>query len=210
MTLKEFYGIRLVRTNGRTLCLAFFVIGGYVAEAKLNDKHLKALALIEQNRMTNTEIAKVCGFSVDYFHDLYEGNVEKCGKVADLFRSHVESISQKQHKQIKPLTRKNKLIALELLNDKLNKLKKNPKGSNTRELTMILNSLSKATPDVEIETFNQFNSMSPEEMANEFRRLKSLASEAIRGRVHGSSGSGTSEVPEAVRLRAGINKKPEA
>ena len=179
-------------------------------EVKFNEKHLKALALIEQGNLKLGEIAKQCGFSQDYFYDLYEGNTQKCGSIASAFRIEIENLANKTHKKIKPLLRENKLLILKQLNDRLKEIQQNKRKTNTRELTMILNALGKSSPDVEIEQFNQFNSMTPEEMANEFRRIKSLVTDTQRGRIQSPTASGTSEIPEAIRERAGLNKKPEA
>lgn len=171
--------------------------------AGLNDKHRAALALIEAGNASLTDIAKQVGFSVQYFHDLYEGDIKKAGTIATLFRREVDKLHAVTDKKIKHLSKGNRKLALELLNGRLLELKqrKHLTEDNIKEICAISNALGKMTPNVEIGQFSYTQGLSTEDLANEFRRLKSLVSTSQSGRIQPIEQDGSGEVCETPEPR---------
>ena len=177
---------------------------------ELNAHHWEALKLLATNDHTVKDVARLTKFNLDHLYDLCEGNVGKCGPVATAFSSEYHKIDKELSKKIKKLTKLNKELVLEMLNARLIKLKKSGK-SDSKEMTSILNALNKATHNVEIDQLNQFNSMSPEEMVIEYKRLLSLGSREVkRKRIPESVSSGSGKVPSALRERYRLLSEPEA
>lgn len=160
---------------------------------KLNKRHLEALSLLATNNHTIKEVAKLTKFNLDHLYDLCEGNTAKAGTVALAFKAEYRKIEKEQAKKIKSLTKANKELVLEMLNQRLVDLKQRGKF-DPRELTSILNALNKATPNVEIDQLNQFNSMNPQEIAIEFRRLSAIARDVKRTGVSAAERRGSASL----------------
>ena len=78
--------------------------------AELQDKHWKALQLIEGCELTLKQIAKEVGISQDVMYDLNEGNSDKLGSIADLFHAEVQRINRKLVKKAQELTKSEILV----------------------------------------------------------------------------------------------------
>lgn len=169
---------------------AFFVVGRSMSKsAGMAEKHYKAIKMLVEAESSTEQIAKSCGISTDYLYDLIEGS-PKAAPLSYLFKSELQKQLSQSHKDLHKLTKECKKIAIELLKDRvieIKKLKKRP----TKELVSIVNALNKATPNVEIGQFNQFNQMTPQELSVEYRRLISLGTGKVVGRAIPDSPKGT-------------------
>jgi len=156
------------------------------APAKLKPKHYKALELFEEGLLNLAEIGAACGISRDTIYDLFEGNIEKQGEVAALFKEELARVTARTQTRIKEMSKDTKKLAIYQLNDRLRTLnqRKRKTSDDTKEITSILNALAKSTAGIEIGSFSITKGMSPEEIKNEFRRLRVIAlSASKRGRI---------------------------
>lgn len=151
--------------------------------AQLGPKHYKALELIEEGTLTYKEIAHQIGVSEKTLYHLIEGNLEKEGTIASLFESEVKKITLRSQSKVRQLTHDNKKLALLQLNDRLKHLKKKKKldRDDSSELTKIINSLSKMTPTVEINSLSIHKGLTERDVLHEFQRLTALANAALKG-----------------------------
>jgi len=178
--------------------------------AKLSPKHHKALELFEEGTLSIREIAAATGFGNDVMYDLFEGNAQKLGDTAHLFKAELDKITQRSHEKTKTLVKDNKKLVQLKLNEFLKGAqKKKATPALVKQVVSVANTLNKATPNVEIGSFTyQYQKgMSQEELINEFTRLHAIARNALIGsgvprigrpgqnRLSGSAESGDS-VPE--------------
>lgn len=159
-------------------------------EVKLNDKQLKALSLLNEGTKSIKEVAREVGWKPDYLYDLIEGNVSKAGKPAELFQLEMQQIDKNLTKRIKSLVKRNKSLALQLINEVLHAFRTQQLGlDEIKILTQINATLAKETPQVEIGSlsYNYTKGLSVEELLYEYNRLKSLAEgSSNRGAVQAS------------------------
>ena len=146
----------------------------------LQPKHWKALELWEEGLLSIKEIAAACGIPIDSMYDLFEGNSQKIGQTAHLFKAELDKITVRTASKIKILVKDNKKIALIMQNERLKELRAlTDRGKDeSLEVNKILNTLSKSTPGVEIGSFHSISltkGMTPEELVYEFRRLSAIA-----------------------------------
>jgi len=175
--------------------------------AKLQPKHFKVLELFEEGIFSIKEMAAACKIPLETLYDLFEGNSETQGTIAHLFREELNKLSARNSVKIKHLTKSNKVLAMAMIYDRLVELKKKKKLSpqNTQELTKILNTLTKATPGVEIGSFSLTKGLSAEDLANEFKRLSSIARNASNGLgVQDSDPGESGDIPPAPGRRDSI------
>jgi hypothetical protein len=162
-------------------------------DTKLGPKHLKALELMAEGRLPLKEIAKICGWAESYFYDLVEGNAEKTSNVAFLFSAEVDKINAKNTKRIKSLSKDIQRMILSSWDAKIkNEDGKQLTEDEEKQRVAIYNAIAKATPNVEIGSFSYTKGLSAEDLVNEFKRLKSLASDS-RG-VRSASPGRTREI----------------
>lgn len=152
----------------------------------LKPKHYKALELWEEGILSLKEIAHACKIPEDTMYDLFEGNSQKAGETAHLFRAELEKITKRTAAKVRHLVKDNKKIALYMMNNRLKELKaKVVTKEVSYEIARILSVLGKVTPSVAVE--NNFHSLSitrgmtAEELAYEFRRLNAIARLASNG-----------------------------
>jgi len=156
--------------------------------AVLQAKHWKALQLIEEGDLSIKEIAAACGISSEILYDLHEGNSKDQGTLALLFESEMGKINKRISKKIRHLVKDNKQLALRKVNEYLRDLQKTKAdASMMKEVTKIINSLSKSTPTVDMEV-SIHRGLTSEELTNEFKRLGALARFALSGRGVSSIG----------------------
>jgi hypothetical protein len=166
----------------------------------LQPKHWKALELWEEGLYSIKEIAAACGMGYDSLLDLFEGNSQKMGELAHLFKAELDKINVRTTSKIKTLSKDNHKIALLMMNDRLKELNKIKKKdvNVSKEVTRIMNSLSKVTPSVEInsQSLSFTKGMTPEELVYEFRRLSAIArNPSVGGRVPGFGPGTEGRVP---------------
>ena len=171
--------------------------------AELRPEHYKALELLGEGALSIKEVADACSIDQGVMYALYEGDIAKVGTVAALFRAELEKQSIKNSEQTRVLRKDSSKKALYMVNERLTHLKNSPKlgEKEVREVTRIMNALSKATPTVE---FNQqvsiYKGYTPEEIVHEFKRLSAIAKHTLDGRGVPSSGKGRAgEIPQAPR-----------
>lgn len=150
------------------------------ANEGLQPKHWKALELWEEGLLSLKEIAGACKIPLESMYDLFEGNAQKVGQTAHLFKSEVDKITTRTASKVRVLVKDNKKIALIMMNNRLKELRSLPKldREDSAEVAKILNTLNKATPGVEIGNYHSMSithGMTPEELVYEFRRLSALA-----------------------------------
>ena len=151
--------------------------------ASLSPKHFKALELIEEGQLSLKEIAKAIGLSYDHLKDLYQGDIARCGQTGELFKSEVNKITARNSARVKHLVKDNMKLALLKMNERLRELQaKKADPEMIKELTSILNSVSKSTPNVEIGSFSITKGLTAEEMIHEFKRLGSIARFSLVGK----------------------------
>ena len=168
----------------------------------LKPKHYKALELWEEGILSIKEIAKACDFPVDSMYDLFEGNAQKQGQAAHLFKAELDKITTRTSAKVRHLVKDNKKIALGMMNDRLKALK--AKGDLTEkesgEVSKLMGVLNKATPGVEIGSFHALSitkGMTPEELVYEFRRLSAIArNPSVGGRVSSVGPGKQSRIPD--------------
>ena len=180
----------------------------------LSEKHWKALQLIDEGKSSLKEIAKICDWSAAYMYDLYEGDTEKGGKIAELFQAEVRKLENKNVSRIKTLTKDNKQLALRMMNEFLRRKMSMEYVSDddTKLITTVFNALSKATPNVEIGSmsWSYVKGLTTEELVHEFNKLKSLAEGSSDSRGVSKAGSGSSRVlPSSAERRSEPYEEPE-
>lgn len=165
-------------------------------EVKLQSKHRLALKLIEEQNLTIKNIALQCGIGLDIMYDLYEGNSEKLGTIAHIFKAELQKIAHRQNKKINELLKGSKILALYKINEYLTIHKKSKANKAlVYECTRILNSLAKSTPTVQIDSFSYTQGLTAEDLINEFTRLGAIAKNAlVRERIPGSGSTGPGDV----------------
>jgi hypothetical protein len=147
--------------------------------AELGEIHWKALSLMEQGNLSRKEIAKECGWGEDYFYDLCEGRIEKCGYTAELFKNEIKKIDKKKDDLSKSLIKANTVAAQELIQRTLSELKSKSKHKleEKKLIATLTNALAKCTPNVSVSnlSFSYTKGLNPEELIYEFKRLKAIA-----------------------------------
>jgi len=168
----------------------------------LKPRHYKALELWEEGILSIKEIAKACDFPVDGMYDLFEGNAQKQGQAAHLFKAELDKITTRTSAKVRHLVKDNKKIALEMMNTRLKVLKsqKSLTEKESGEVNKIMGVLNKATPGVEIGSFHALSitkGMTPEELVYEFRRLSAIArNPSLGGGVSGVGSGKQSRIPD--------------
>ena len=177
----------------------------------LQPKHLKALGLIEENILSLQEIAKASNISYSYLRKLVEGTAD-AGNMGQLFHSEVNKIYKRIDHRNKKRVRQTKDLLLKRLEKWSRELPPSKlKDPQVRRILEALNTLSKATPQMEVNAYTQiYSSMTPEDLANEFRKLKTLAQLALDGTGVPGVGSGKSgEISRLIKSGGTVPKKQE-
>jgi len=152
--------------------------------AGLQPKHYKALELLAEGSLSIKEVGEACGIEPQSMYALVEGDIGKLGQVAALFQSQLNKLNAKTNDKIRVLSKDSKKKALYMINERLTHLKRagNLGEREVREVTRIMNTLTKSTPTVE---FNQnvsiYKGYSPEEIVHEFKRLSAVARHTLNG-----------------------------
>jgi len=175
-------------------------------KSRFNDKHLKALELIKDNKLSVKEIADQVGFHSRHLYQLMRGDA-KTGLIGQLFAEELGKID----KVVQQRTDRKMLQARELLYDRLLTWSKTVQqvDSTTKHRMMIdsINALSKAFTQINIQSYTWKSGMTQEEALNEFRRLTAMAKQAtIRSRVSKPKSRGTKQIPLSDRQ---VNSLPE-
>lgn len=163
-------------------------------KSKLNEKHLKALELLKDNKLSPKEIAAQLGFAYSYFKDLIAGR----GPTGQLFNSEYKKILS----EIEERTTSNILKTREILVNKLLKWASELKPddvqtvSRHKQVVDTVNALTKAVPVVSVNQYSWHTNLTGENLVNEFKRLRALAkSSTIRERVPEAPEGGAGEIP---------------
>jgi hypothetical protein len=152
----------------------------------LEDKHWKALELIDSGARNMAEVARTCGMDERDFHHLLSGNVEKMGNRASVFQKEYmkvldKKINQKE-KLVAELLQSSQATALEVLERQLNvyKAKKSLDKDDQKMLTYLTKALAALKPSGPksmklSQTWNYTKGLTPQELAHEYSRLKGLS-----------------------------------
>jgi len=169
----------------------------------LQPKHWKALELWEEGLLSIKEIAAACKIPTESMYDLFEGNAQRIGQTAHLFKAEIDKITVRTTSKIKTLVKDNKKIALIMMNERLKELRAIPDKGNREslEVNKILNTLSKSTPGIEIGNYHSLNitrGMTPEELVYEFRRLSAIARDpSVGGGVRETDERSEGRIPKS-------------
>jgi transcriptional regulator with XRE-family HTH domain len=149
-------------------------------KSKLKEKHLLALKLLAEARLSRDEIAESCGMSKESLSNLCNGNVAACGDLALAFKTEYQKIVAKQTEDCEKLHKENKALVLTKLNQRLrNLLPFKPTKDMTVELVSILNALTRADQVVSGDVHTHYH-LTAEERANEFKRLIALTAQDVQ------------------------------
>ena len=162
---------------------------------QLSPKHWKALELIEEGTLSLKEIAKTIKMSQWTFYELMSGNTAKTGSVGELFYAELRKQHARNVTKTKHFHKDNQKLALIQLNNRLRELHAQPSSKESAaEICKILNSIGKAQPNVEINnnSWSYTKGLSAEELVHEFKRLGTLARNALNGTGVPSSNQGGS------------------
>jgi len=178
----------------------------------LNEKHRKALALIEKGSHTLDNVAKLVGWKPQYLYDLYEGDTGKAGSVATLFVAECRQIDKKRTQRIRELAKSNKALAHEQINRILEtyKHKRQLSGEDKKMIGTLMNCLAKATPSVEIGSvsYSYTKGLTAEQLIHEFNRLQTLAGgSSNRGAVQEAFTGRTGALPESPESGSGVEEE---
>jgi hypothetical protein len=155
----------------------------------LNKKHLKALELLRTTDMPVFQVAKEVGMNKDHLFDLLCGS-EKAGPVAQEFSAMYSKVIEDLDKRIQLNTKQLKDIVTTGLMDWAKQQKTLTEGARTTyvQVTKAL----QATPTYNIGSVSYSRGLNPEEMVNEFKRLRAIADSALgRTAVQGVGGEGS-------------------
>lgn len=161
-------------------------------KTELNDKHWKALGLLE-NGMLRKNVATAVGWKRDYLDKLCVGNTQVCGKGAILFKAEYLKIQKKHAEETTQLVADNMKKAQELIGEVFAEIKgkKKKTDADKKILSMYTNAIAKCQPGQGAKnvSFSYTKGLTAEELIHEFKRLKTVAESSFeRG--------GISETPE--------------
>jgi len=143
---------------------------------RLSPSQLKALKLLRGTDYSLKRVAELSNIHYDEMCDLYAG-LPPSDPVVQLFGSELKKIDKNKADKIKRITRENKLIVMEEINEFL--LANRRDGVRDEDtLVSVLNALSKASVGIEINQNiqnNIFAGMTPQELVHEYKRLTALA-----------------------------------
>lgn len=179
----------------------------------LQNKHKRALQLIEAGNLTLPEVAKACNISLDYMYELYYGK-SQAGKMGQLFKAEVDKITARNAEKTKDLATENRLLILMKQNEWLKTLKDVPVVDDEllKQLNSTLIAINKASPNVQIGdvTFNNLNIDTQEARLDVFKQLKDTAQHLLdRGGVSGTATERTEEIPQITTDGKGGEGKAE-
>jgi hypothetical protein len=187
-------------------------------KSELKPSHYKALTLWEEGLLSIKKIAKACKFSEDQMYHLFEGNSQKAGQVAHLFKAEMDKITARTAVKNKQTIRDNKKQSLYLMNARLKDLRAKEIAGNltqtdTKEVVSIMNALNKATPTVEIGSYHSLSihkDMSSQELMYEFERIRSIADNAFNPRgVQEAAARDAGRVSPVTKPRGRVSEEPE-
>ena len=168
-----------------------------------NEKHLKALELLEKGGLSTESIAKECGWTAKYLYRLKEGDTAQAGSVASLFMEEVKKINHKKAAKLKELVGANRVKGNEQIHRFIEEIEntKNPSIQEKKLLATLMNCISKSSPGVEIGnvSYSYTQGYTPEQLVYEFRRLQTLAGSASnRSAISGTSEGGSGEMSDSL------------
>ena len=148
----------------------------------LNPKHKKALELLKDGKLSISDVAKKSGISSDHLHDLLTGQ-EKAGPVAQEFSAVYQKVMDDADKRINSKQKILKEQVFEVLTKWVAERKtKKLNEIETKSFTNIAKVLQTG-PVYNIGSVSYSRGMNPEEMLNEFKRLRATAEGALDRRT---------------------------
>lgn len=155
---------------------------GMIPKDKLSDldeKHWKALGLINEGGLTMKEISKRAGIEYTYFTDLYAGDTERCGRIAAVFQAEVKKILNKKDGKISVLMKESKELCLQQIVRVTKDIKKKVRLSKDDQnlLVKLTTAVGRIQPEIKIDKFQYkyVKGLSAEELISEFKRLGAVA-----------------------------------
>lgn len=154
----------------------------------LNKKHLKALELLKTTDLPVLEVAKKAGMSKDHLRDLMTGQ-EKAGPIAQEFGQEFQKEMEAQDARIAKVQRSLK----ETVFTKLEAwTREHSITEENRKSFVDISKVLQTGPTYNIGSVSYSKGLTPEEMVNEFKRLRALAESALgRKSVQGAEEGGS-------------------
>ena len=164
----------------------------------LEDKHWKALELIETGGLTHKEIAKQAGIQIDVFQSLFSGDTAKAGAKAGTFQAEVKKILKKQDDKISSLMKESKELCLQQIVRVTRDIEAKQRLSKDDQnmVVKLTTAVGRVQPEIKIDKFQYkyVKGLTAEELISEFKRLGSVArgpsdSRGVQEAVEGGSGN---------------------
>lgn len=157
------------------------------AEVQLSKNHIRALELIESGNLTNKEISKACNIPFDSLIDLIDGRTAKTGIMGDLFAASMKEIQNRTAERVRFLAKDCTKLALQKVAEHLRIIQRDDMSDNNlKKLIAVINALGKTMPKIDIGQLNvqnnNFNSLTPFELQNEYQRLTNVARSLSKSR----------------------------
>lgn len=156
---------------------------------ELSEKQWQAISLLKSG-MARKDVAKECGWKIDYFKKLCSGDISTCGYTADLFKKELLKVVAEQAEDTKALVEENTLTVQRMIKFELGELEK--KQADKKSLSLeeqklictLTNSISNCKPTVSVGSiaYSYTQGLTPEELLHEFTRLTSIAESSFNRR----------------------------
>jgi hypothetical protein len=153
---------------------------------KLNEKHLKALDLLELGVESVASVARTVGFNRDYLMDLITGD-EKARQTGKLFHAEYNKRMERKDKRIANLIKTNKEKAMLLVAKELDAMAN--EAVDRKELVLMVKAMAAIAPAPaprpsasSVSFHNHYSGLSPQEILHEFSRLRGVATGALNTR----------------------------
>jgi len=170
--------------------------------AKLNDKHLRCLELLKQNKTSIKDVAKTVGISYDHLIALMNAD-PKTGELGQLFKSEYNKLVRGLEEDIARKSTQARNLAISKVLSWLKTINKVDSKLRHKQLIDSINALTKAVPTLNIEANVFQTGLSKEDLVNEFRKLTSM----VEAATHGSAipeveQNGSREIPFSLEGRS--------
>jgi AraC-like DNA-binding protein len=161
----------------------------------LNPKHKKALELLQQGNLKISEVAKQSGLGTTQLYDLMVGD-EHGGGVAAEFSAVYQKAMDDADRRINAKQKELKETVAEVLDKWVNEKKHKKLSVTDQKAFANIAKVYQAGPVYNIGSVSYSRGLNPEEMLNEFKRLRAAAEGALdRRTVLSTSEEGSGILP---------------
>jgi len=145
----------------------------------LQERHWKALELIEEGGLTQKQIADKSGINYRVLQDLWGGDTNKAGAIAGVFQAEVKKILKKKDDKISSLMKESKELCLQQIvrvtRDIEAKVKLSKDDQNM--IVKLTTAVGRVQPEIKIDKFQYkyVKGLTAEELISEYKRLGAVA-----------------------------------